>query len=61
MVRGDKLLGKKEVEWAYTKWCEGRTQLEIAGALYCSQKTVQRALKGKERIRPILVYEEGEV
>ena len=53
------LLSHKEREWAYTKWCEGYTQIQIAEALNVSYKTVQRALAGKPRIRPILEYKEG--
>lgn len=49
-------LTKKQIEWAYKKWCEGYTQGEISEALYVSQNTVYRALKGKSRVRPKLVY-----
>ena len=52
------LLSHKEREWAYTKWCEGYTQIQIAEALNVSYKTVQRAIAGKPRIRPILEYKE---
>ena len=34
---------------------------QIADALYVCSKTVQRALRGKPRIRPILKYDEQEV
>ena len=34
--------------------------LEIADALYVNERTVGRALKGKQKIRPILVYEGDE-
>ena len=51
-------LTKKQIEWAYDKWCLGYTQRQIADALYVCEKTVQRALKGKQRIRPILEYHE---
>ncbi len=44
--------------WAYTKWCEGYTQQQIADALHCSHRTIQRAINGKPRIRPILTYRE---
>lgn len=43
-------------EWAYSKWCEGYTQQQIAEALNCSPKTIQRAIGGRPRIRPILIY-----
>ena len=45
-------------QWAYTKWCEGYTQLQIAEALNVCEKTISRALKSKPRIRPILKYKE---
>lgn len=50
------LLTQQEKEWAYTKWCEGYTQNQIADALYCCTKTVARAMKGKPRVRPVLIY-----
>lgn len=43
-------------EWAYSKWCEGYTQQQIAEALNCSHRTIQRAIGGRPRIRPILIY-----
>ena len=52
-----KVLTKHEEEWAYKKWCEGYTQQQIANALYVCERTVQRSLKNKPRIRPILVYD----
>ena len=51
------ILGKKEVAWAYDKWCIGYTHMQIADALNVCEKTVSRALKGKPRIRPTLKYE----
>lgn len=59
MGRGECLLSAKEKEWAYTKWCEGRTMLEIANALNVCEKTVRRAINGKPRIRPVLEYDGG--
>lgn len=53
-------LSDKQKEWAYEKWCLGYTQLQIAEALYVCEKTVQRALKNRPRIRPILIYKGGE-
>jgi len=50
-------LNEYKKRWAYEKWCLGYTQQQIADALYVCEKTVQRALKGKPRIRPILKYE----
>ena len=50
-------LDQKKKQWAYQQWCLGYTQLQIADALYVCEKAVQRALKGKPRIRPILKYE----
>ena len=52
------LLSHKGRVWAYRKWCEGYTQIQIAEALNVSYKTVQRAIAGKPRIRPILEYKE---
>lgn len=52
-------LTHKQREWAYTKWCEGYTRLQIAMALNVCEKTIQRALSGRVRIRPVLVYTEG--
>lgn len=51
----------KQKAWAYEKYCEGYTMDQIADALYVCSKTVQRALRGKLRIRPILKYDEQEV
>ena len=53
-----RVLNWKEIEWAYSMWCLGYTQLQIADALFCSAKTIQRALHGKQRIRPVLEYPE---
>ena len=55
-----RILNDKQKAWAYEKWCEGRTQLEIAMALGVCEKTVRRSLKDKPRIRPVLRYEDGE-
>lgn len=52
-------LTKRQVEWAYDKWCLGYTQMQIADALNVCEKTIKRALKGKPRIRPILQYDEN--
>lgn len=52
-------LTHKQREWAYAKWCEGYTRLQIAMALNVCEKTIQRALSGRIRIRPVLVYTEG--
>ena len=48
----------KEKEWAYEMWCIGYTKKQIAEALYVCEKTVSRAIGNRERIRPILKYEE---
>ncbi len=53
-------LSHKQIEWAYTKWCEGYTLEQIGDALYVCAKTVRRAIGGRPRIRPILKYEEKE-
>lgn len=49
-------LTPNQKQWAYSKWCLGYTQIQIADALNVCEKTIQRALKGKPRIRPILKY-----
>lgn len=59
--RGECLLSAQEKEWAYTKWCEGYTQFQIGEALHCSHKTIARAVHGRPRIRPILIYPGEEV
>ncbi|MBO5854403.1 MAG: hypothetical protein J6Q61_06670 [Bacteroidales bacterium] len=46
-------------KWAYDMWCLGYTQMQIAEALNVCEKTIQRVLKDKPRIRPILVYKGG--
>lgn len=53
-------LDKEQVRWAYTKWCEGYTLLQIADALNVCEKTIRRAINGKPRIRPILHYSKDE-
>lgn len=50
------LLSREEKEWAYKKWCEGYTQNQIADALFVSKKTIQRAINGRPRIRPVLKF-----
>ena len=54
-----KVLDWKQKEWAYDQWCNGKTQSQIADALNVSVKTVCRALQGRPKIRPVLVYPEG--
>ena len=54
----DFMLSHKEVEWAYDQWCNGHTRLQIALALNVCEKTIQRALHGRPRLRPVLIYEE---
>lgn len=54
--RGECLLSAQKKEWAYTKWCEGYTQSQIGEALHVSHKTIARAVHGRPRIRPILIY-----
>ena len=50
----------EQKKWAYDMWCLGYTQMQIADALYVCEKTIQRALKNKPRIRPILIYKGGD-
>lgn len=59
MQKGERLLNWQQREWAYSKWCLGYTQEQIAEALYCSTKTIRRAINGRPKIRPILKYEGG--
>lgn len=56
----NKFLTKEEEKWAYKKWCEGYTLLQIAEALNVCEKTIRRAINGKPRIRPILHYDKSE-
>ena len=51
-------LSHKQKEWAYARWGEGRTLIEIAMALNVCDRTIRRAINGKPRIRPVLVYRE---
>lgn len=53
-------LNEKQKEWAYNMWCLGYTQLQIAEALFVCEGTVRRALKNKQKIRPVLTYEGDE-
>lgn len=50
-------LTHKEKEWAYEQWCKGYTLVEVAAAMNVCSKTIQRAIHGRPRIKPILVYE----
>ena len=49
-----------QIKWAYEMWCIGYTKKQIANALFVHESTIGRVLKGKKRVRPILVYKEGE-
>lgn len=53
-------LSFEQKEWAYDMWYLGYTQMQIAEALNVCEKTIQRALKNKPRIRPILIYKGGD-
>lgn len=55
----EKVLTLRQQIWAYARWCDGYTYQQIADALNVCPKTIQRAINGKPRIRPILRYEEG--
>jgi transcriptional regulator with XRE-family HTH domain len=59
-IVAEKILTDKQIEWAYTRWCEGYTLEQIGVALCVCSKTVRRAINGRPRIRPILKYEEKE-
>jgi len=49
-------LNEEQIEWAYEKFCIGYTLKQIAAALFVSERTIQRALKGRPRKRPALNY-----
>ena len=51
-------LAHNQKEWAYARWCEGRTLLEIAMALNVCDRTIRRAINGRPRNKPVLVYRE---
>ena len=52
-----RILSNTEVRWAYDQWCNGRTQMEIADALFCHFKTVRREFeaRGLYKVKPVLV------
>lgn len=52
-----KSLTPEMIEWAYEQWCIGSTYSQIAAALYVSERTIRKALKGRPRIRPVLHYD----
>ena len=52
------ILTSEEKDWAYQKWCEGYTKNQIASALFVSTKTIDRAFKGRARIRLTLVHKD---
>ena len=54
------VLSQKQKSWAYEKWCEGYTLMQIADALDVCEKTIRRAIHGRPRIRPILIYQDNE-
>lgn len=41
----NRALSYQQVQWAYQKWCDGYSQESIAGALFCSAKTIRRSFK----------------
>ena len=47
-------LSPKQIEWAYSKWCNGYTLREIAEVLYVAESTVYKSFKGKRKHRPPL-------
>ena len=50
----------KDKEWVYEQWCNGYTQGEIADAIGCNIKTIQRFLCKKQKIKKTLVYKRKE-
>ena len=48
-------------KWAYEMWRIGYTQMQIADALFVCEKTINRILKGKPSIRPVLIYKERDI
>lgn len=55
-------LTEKKLKWAYQKWCEGFSVLEIAEALYIDSSTLYKIFRkrGLVRIRIPLKYEEDD-
>lgn len=55
-----RVLTPKQVAWAHRKWCEGYRLEQIANALYCNVRTIQREFKrnGLHRVEIPLKYEE---
>lgn len=51
------ILSHHDKEWAYEQWCKGYTLAEVATAMNVSSKTIERAIHGRPRIKPVLVYE----
>lgn len=47
----------KDKEWVYEAWCNGYIFAEIAEAYGCCRRTVQRALIGRTKVKPPLVYD----
>lgn len=56
-LHGLPTLSRYEREWAYTKWCDGYDQAQIAEALDCSIMSVRRAINDRPRIKTVLVYD----
>ena len=52
-----RMLTDRECQWAYEMWCRGYRREDIAAALFCSAKTIQREFdrRGYVRIRPVLI------
>ncbi len=48
-----------QVDWAYSKWCQGYSVAEIAKALHVCDRTIWREFKdqGLKKVRKPLVYD----
>lgn len=57
MVGRRELMDWKDKEWVYEAWCNGYIYSEIAEAYGCSRSTVQKALIGRTKVKPPLVYD----
>lgn len=51
------MLSWQDKEWAYEAWCNGYIFAEIAEAYGCCRRTIQRALTGRTKVKPPLVYD----
>lgn len=43
----------EQIEWAFSKWCRGVTQEQLADALFVDVRTIQRMFKGRQRVKSV--------